>query len=75
MKVRFELIENIPNGFKCVGCSRLKSDEEFKKAKGRDFYYCELSGLSCSKDKDGISLKTPECLLQTRMYLIREGLK
>lgn len=75
MKVEFKLIENIPNGFKCAGCSRLKYDEEWSRAVDRESNYCELNRLRLSTDKDGISLKTPECLLQTRLYLIREGLK
>lgn len=73
MKVEFKLIENIPNGFKCAGCSRLKKIKS--PISGKTEYYCELNGYWCELGLDGDVIKTDDCLMQTRKYLTREGLK
>lgn len=69
MKVVFKTTEYIPSGFKCAGCTRLKKSENVK---GKLAYYCELSGYWCELDNDGVAVKTQDCLLQTREYLINK---
>ena len=73
MKVIFKTTDNIPNGFKCTGCMRLKKSENAIKDKVA--YYCELSGYWCELGSDGVAIKTDDCLMQTRKYLIRGDAK
>lgn len=68
MEVIFKTTEHIPAGFKCTGCKRLK---RYKYAAGEK-YYCELSGHWCELNKNEIAIKTKDCLLQTREFLINK---